>query len=116
MLEFLRECGVFGYLSVALIAVALAVVATKGRKTGRPCSMAAGFAVAILASGALGFAGGVNALGIAVMATPETDLVKRTASLAIGHREAVYNFVVAGGGALLVQLVGGLLAFGKKPQ
>jgi hypothetical protein len=90
-------------------------VTTVGRRWGRPGSVAAAWAVAILAAGAIGYGTGQRAVKRAFEAL-RTDAAGQRVDfqpaqlvvmLSRGSSEAAGNYVLAGTGALMVMLFGG---------
>jgi hypothetical protein len=110
------------WVSLFLTVAGLAAVVTVGRKRGRPGSVAATWAVAVLASGAIGFATGQRMVdrGINGM-VPHGDHAeflpeRRTAMLSRGTREASANLFLAGFEALGLSAVGGALSLIVRPK
>jgi len=116
MFEFFSHCGFVGYLALALILAGLAVTATVGRKIKRPGSVAAAFAVAVLACGALGFGLGQHRVDSVVSTIERKDVEKRVMLLSIGTREASGHLILGGVGALVVSVVGGGLALAVRRE
>lgn len=116
IIELVTDCGVFGM--VAIVTTAAGAVATLriGRRVGRPGSVAAGFAAAVLSLGAIGYGLGVFAVERAVNKVAELDAAQRVVLLNMGNREAAGNLIVAGTGALLLLALGGALALTHKPR
>jgi hypothetical protein len=114
MLSLIQDSG-FGAWPVILFTLAgLAATLTVGRRSGRPGSVAAAFALCALAAGALAFAMGQRAVESYVLRQPEGALADKITALATGTREASGGLMLAGAGALLVMLVGGVLALRAK--
>jgi hypothetical protein len=114
MFHLISESGIGGWIVLLFTIVGLAVVLTVGRRSGRPGSMAAIWAAAILAAGAIGYGTGQHATDRGLR-NPDIDPQRRAALLARGSAESASNFILAGNGALLVLLAGGLLsAFRRK--
>ncbi len=113
MFQLMHESGYGAWLSLILALAGLAATFTLGRRSGRPGSVAAAFAAAVLASGQLGVGGGQRKVDRAVQSTPESDLDTRVAILSVGTREASANLLFSGACALLVSAVGGAVALGQ---
>ena len=114
MWTMMHESGFGAWVSLFLAVAGLAAVVTVGRKRGRPGGVAATWAVAVLASGAIGFAAGQRMVdrGIDHMGgNPQ-----RVAMLSRGTREASANLFLAGFEALALSAVGGALALIVKPK
>jgi hypothetical protein len=107
----------------------VAAVTTVGRRSGRPGSTAAAWAVVILAAGALGYGTGqrkvsawVNqqshhhAQGAAPSGEQPPPSDQRLAILSEGTGEAAANYVLAGVCALLVSALGGVLVFFRRDR
>jgi hypothetical protein len=122
MLQIFQESGIGGWIVLIFTIAGLAAVTTVGRRWGRPGSVAAAWAVAILAAGSIGFGFGQRSVnrgmrgvagdGSGQMNAPPPE--RMVAMLSRGTAEAAGNYVLAGNGALLVLLVGGLLVFFRK--
>jgi hypothetical protein len=112
MLEIMHESGFGAYLTLFLAVAGLAATVTVGRRGGRPGSVAAAFAAAVLASGQLGAGTGQRSVDRAVSLLPEADHAARVAILSAGTREASANLLFSGACGLAVAAVGGLLALG----
>jgi len=116
MWTLISESGFGAWVSLFLTVAGLAAVVTVGRKRGRPGGVAATWAVAVLASGAIGFAAGqrmvdrgINGMGHGNH--PETIAPeRRTAALSHGTKEASGNLFLAGFEALGLSAVGGALS------
>ena len=108
MIDIIRECGFAAWLSLLIFVGGLAAVFTVGRKVGRPGSVAAAFAVAVIASGALGIGTGQRLVDRAAMG--QTELAKQVEFLSIGTREASANLLLSGACGLLLMAVGGGMA------
>jgi hypothetical protein len=114
MLSLIQDSG-WGAWPVLLFTLAgLAATLTVGRKLGRPGSVAAAFALCALAAGALSFASGQHAVETFVMKLPDSALAEKVTALATGTREASGGLMLAGFGALLVMVLGGVLSLGQK--
>ena len=112
MLEIMHESG-FGAVLTLLLAIAgIAATLAAGRRSGRPGSVAAAFAAAVLASGQLGAGTGQRKVDRAVLGLEESDLATRVKMLSVGTREASANLLFSGACGLAVAAVGGLLAMG----
>ncbi len=116
MLEIMRESGFGAYLTLILALAGLAATVTVGRRNGRPGSVAAAFAAAVLASGQLGAGTGQRKVDRAVSGLPETDLASRVAILSVGTREASANLLLSGACGLAVAAVGGALAIAARKR
>jgi hypothetical protein len=127
MFNLIHESGWGGWFTLILSVAGLAAVTTVGRWRGRPGSVGAAWAVAVLAAGALGFATGQRACDrglTSVMhshppeggaeAHPPADPGHAVLMLSHGTREASGNLILAGAGALIISLVGGTLALVRK--
>ncbi|MBN2360574.1 MAG: hypothetical protein JXR83_14050 [Deltaproteobacteria bacterium] len=108
MIDIIRECGFAAWLSLLIFIGGLAAVFTVGRKVGRPGSVAAAFAVAVVASGALGIGAGQRMVDRAVQ--QQTEIAKQVEYLRIGTREAAANLLLSGACGLLLMAVGGGMA------
>jgi hypothetical protein len=123
MWTLIHESGFGAWVSLFLTVIGLAAIVTVGRKRGRPGSVAATWAVAVLASGAIGFAAGQRMVdrGINEM-IPHGDHKeapapeRRTAMLSRGTREASANLFLAGFEALGLSAVGGALSLIVRPK
>jgi hypothetical protein len=122
MWTLMHESGFGAWVSLFLTVIGLAAIVTVGRKRGRPGSVAATWAVAVLASGAIGFAAGQRMVdrGINGMIAhgdhPEAPPERRTAMLSRGTREASANLFLAGFEALALSAVGGALSLIVRPK
>jgi hypothetical protein len=128
MFEVIRESGIAGWAALLLTIAGAAAVTTIGRRRARPGSVAASWAVVVLACGALGMAMGqrmvdraVRGSEVAGVATSrplphwtEQDLPRRVSILSIGTREASANLYLSAAGALLLCVLGGALALMQK--
>lgn len=112
-MEFITECGVFGYLDLLAAIAGLVTAATWGRKIGKPGGVATVFAVALMALGGVGFGAGMRMVEKAVAAA---EAAKRVDLVTIGSREASGNLLLAGLCALAVLAVGGVLTLMQKPK
>jgi hypothetical protein len=110
MMDLIRESGWGAWFTILIFVAGLAAVFTVGRARKRPGSVAAAFAVAILAAGALGMATGQRSVDRAVHSLPETDLAQKIEWMTIGTREAATNLLLAGAGAMLLVAIGGVMA------
>jgi hypothetical protein len=114
MLSLIKDSG-FGAWPVLIFTLAgLAATLTVGRKSGRPGSVAAAFALCALAAGAVAFAAGQHAVETYVLHQPDGALADKVTALATGTREASGGLMLAGLGALVVMAVGGVLALRQK--
>src|SRR5687767_7789253 len=115
MLQMFHESGFGGWLVLLFTIAGLAAVTTVGRRWGRPGSVAAAWAAAILAAGAIGYGTGQRSTNRALgfvrpdqNGQPAEISAQRWVSLlSRGTAEAAGNYVLAGNGALLVLLTGG---------
>jgi hypothetical protein len=110
MIDLIHESGWGAWFSLILTLAGIAAVLTVGRRTRRPGSIAAAWAVAILASGAMGVGSGQRAVDAYVHDTPAADLAKRVEAVSVGTREASANLLLSGGCAMIVLAIGGTLA------
>jgi hypothetical protein len=108
MMTLIHESGFGGWLTLLLFIGGLAAIFTVGRKLGRPGSVAAAFAVAVLASGSLGIGTGQRAVDRYVQ--NQTEIGQRVEGLSIGTREAAANLLLSGAGGLLLMAIGGSMA------
>jgi hypothetical protein len=115
MFDFIRDSGASGWITILFTLAGLAAVTTVGRRWGRPGSVAAAWAVAVLASGAIGHGAGQRAVDRA-LGSPSIDESKRAALLSRGTAEAAATGIVAGSSALLICAVGGLLVVFRKRE
>jgi hypothetical protein len=110
MLDLIKDSG-FGAWPVLLLTLGgIAAVLTLGRSVKRPGSVAAAFALAALAAGALAFAMGQRAVESYVIKLPGEDLAGKIEGLAVGTREASGGLMLAGACALVLLSLGGILA------
>ena len=123
MWTLIHESGFGAWVSLFLTVVGLAAVVTVGRKRGRPGGVAAAWAVAVLASGAIGFATGQRmvdrSINMGMIHGDHTEPVpseRRTAMLSRGTREASANLFLSGFEALALSAVGGALSLLVKPN
>lgn len=123
MFQLIHEAGIGAWFVILFIIAGLAAVTTVGRRWGRPGSIAAVWAVVILAAGANGFAAGQRMVDRGINrpnhpAHPDRpnppDPGMRIALLSRGSAEAAANLTLAANGALLVMLVGGAMVFFRK--
>ena len=125
MFDLIHESGFAAWVTLLLTVAGAAAITTVGRKRRRPGSVAAAWAIAVLAAGSLGFATGQRKVdqGLrGVLHQPEVDPTAATPPpppvdarralqmMSIGTREASGNLLLAGGGALVLCLLGGVLA------
>jgi hypothetical protein len=108
MIELVHESGWGAWAVLLLTLLGLAAALTVGRARGRPGSIAAAFAVAVLAAGQLGVSSGQRRVDQHVRLEP--DLARRVEMLSTGTREASANLLLSGGCAMIVMIVGGALA------
>jgi hypothetical protein len=120
------------WLILLLFIAGVAAVTTVGRRSGRPGSTAAAWAVAILAAGSLGYGVGQRRVNAAVnhaahaaattegrpATPPDAQQIEkaqeRVALLSEGTSEAAANYLLAGISALLVSALGGLLVLFRR--
>jgi hypothetical protein len=124
MLQIFNESGIGGWMVLLFTIAGLAAVTTVGRRWGRPGSVAAAWAVAILAAGALGFGTGQRSVNraFATLRAQQTNAADEAGTrpdqmvimLSRGTSEAAGNYVLAGTGALMVMLVGGVFIVFRK--
>ena len=96
-MELILEAGVAGPVSLVLFVVGLVAV-VRGKDVAR------GFAVAILATGFVGFGVGERLVTRAAEAAPA--LSTKVAFLTVGTREASANLLLSGAMALLLVAIG----------
>ena len=115
MWTLIHESGFGAWVSLFLTVTGLAAVVTVGRKWARPGAVGAAWAVAVLASGAIGFAAGQRMVdrGINEM---HVESGHRVAMLSRGTREASANLFLSGFGALGLCAVGGVMALVVRPK
>jgi hypothetical protein len=122
MWTLIHESGFGAWVSLFLTVAGLAAVVTVGRKRGRPGGVAATWAVAVLASGAIGFAAGQRMVdrGISGMIVhgehQEMTPDHRVGALSRGTREASANLFLSGLEALGLSAVGGALSLLVRPK
>jgi LPXTG-motif cell wall-anchored protein len=125
MIQIFHESGFGGWVVLLFTIAGLAAVTTVGRRWGRPGSVAAAWAVAILAAGSIGFGAGQRSVDRAINSIRQAEAAgqidagaagRRVALLSRGTAEAAGNYLLAGGGALGVLLIGGLLVFTRKKE
>ena len=116
MFQLMHESGYGAWLSLILALAGLAATFTVGRRSGRPGSVAAAFAAAVLASGQLGVGGGQRKVDAAVQSIPAADLATRVEILSVGTREASANLLFSGACAMLVLAVGGALGQARRRE
>jgi hypothetical protein len=115
MWTLIHESGFGAWVSLFLTVAGLAAVVTVGRKRARPGSVAAAWAVAVLASGAIGFAAGQRMVDKGINGVPAEN-THRVAMLSRGTREASANLFLSGFGALALCAVGGGLSLVVRPK
>ncbi len=118
MMDLINESGWGAWVVFFFALAGVAATLTVGRRVKRPGSIAAAFAVGVLAAGAIGFASGQRAVERYVNhKVPAEDLALRLEHLTVGTREATSNLALAGLCALVLMSVGGGLALrqGKLP-
>jgi len=115
MWTIIHESGFGAWVSLFLTVAGLAAVVTVGRKRARPGGVAAAWAVAVLASGAIGFASGQRMVDKGINGISEQN-THRVAMLSRGTREASANLFLSGFGALGLCAVGGALSLVIRPK
>ena len=110
MIGIIHESGWGAWASLLFTLLGIIAVFTIGRMRGRPGTVAAAFAVAILASGQLGVGTGQRKVDQFVQSLPKDNLADKVEALSVGTREASANLLLAGGCALLVSIIGGAMA------
>ncbi len=110
MIDIIHESGFGAFASLFFALAGLAAILTVGRKSGRPGSIAAAFAVAVLAAGALGVGTGQRKVDHAVREIPAGDVAQRVEILSLGTREASANLLLSGSCAITLMIIGGGLA------
>lgn len=111
MMDIIHESGWGAWASLLITLLGLVATFTIGRMRGRPGTVAAAFAVAILASGQLGVGTGQRKVDWYVQTqVAKEDLAKKIEVLSVGTREASANLLLSGGCAMLVSIVGGVMA------
>jgi hypothetical protein len=110
MMTIIHESGWGAWASLIFTFLGIAAVLTVGRSRRRPGTIAAAFAVAVLASGALGVGSGQRRVDPFVQQLPKDDLATKVEILSIGTREASANLLLSGGCAMLLMMIGGALA------
>jgi hypothetical protein len=124
MFDLIHESGFGAWMTLLFAVAGAAAITTVGRKRRRPGSVAAAWAVAVLASGAIGFSTGQRKVDQGLRAVfhapaaeptaggppPPVDTRRAVQMMSIGTREASGNLLLAGGAALILCLIGGVLA------
>jgi hypothetical protein len=110
MIGIIHESGWGAWFSLFLTLLGLVATFTIGRKKARPGTVAAAFAVAILASGQLGVSTGQRKVDQYVQSVPKEDLQKKVEALSVGTREASANLLLSGGCAMVLSMIGGVMA------
>jgi hypothetical protein len=122
MFDLIHESGFGAWMTLLFTVAGAAAITTVGRKRRRPGSVAAAWAVVVLASGAIGFSTGQRKVdqglhavlheptAAAEVAPPPVDARRALQIMSIGTREASGNLLLAGGAALVLCLIGGVLA------
>lgn len=116
MWTIINESGFGAWVSLFLTVAGLAAVVTVGRKRARPGAVAAAWAVAVLASGAIGFAAGQRMVDKGINHSKVAESGHRVAMLSRGTREASANLFLSGFGALGLCAVGGALSLVVRPK
>jgi hypothetical protein len=114
MWSLIQDSGFGAWPVIVFTLAGLAATLTVGRRSGRPGSIAASFALCVLAAGALAFAAGQHAVESYVLHQPDSAIADKVTALATGTREASGGLLLAGAGALLVMALGGILAITQK--
>jgi hypothetical protein len=112
MWTLIVESGFAAWVTLFLTVAGAAAVVTVGRKRGRPGGVAASWAVAVLAAGALGFATGQRKVDQGIRGIPP-ESPNRVVMLSIGTREASANLLLAGMAGLLLCSIGGVLSLAR---
>jgi hypothetical protein len=115
MWSVIRESGLGAWVTLFLTVAGLAAVVTVGRKRARPGGVAAAWAVAVLASGAIGFGAGQRMVDRGIDRDHHENS-QQTAMLSRGTREASANLFLSGFGALGLCAVGGVLSLIIRPK
>jgi hypothetical protein len=115
MWKLIVESGFGAWVTLFLTVIGAAAVVTVGRRRGRPGGVAAAWAVAVLAAGAIGFATGQRKVDQGIRGIPPENAA-RVAMLSIGTREASTNMLLSGFAALSLCTVGGLLSLAKPKE
>jgi hypothetical protein len=110
MMGIIHESGWAAWLSLVLTLLGLVATFTIGRKRGRPGTVAAAFAVAILASGQLGVGTGQRKVDQYVQNLPKENLADKVEALSVGTREASANLLLSGVCSFWVSVIGGVAA------
>jgi hypothetical protein len=128
MWNLIHDSGWGAWLTLLLTVAGAAATVTIGRRRGRPGSVAAAWAVAVLASGALGFSSGQRLVDKAVRGlivrhegkttaegadVPRPDPGMAIQMMSVGTREASSNFLLAGVGGILLSALGGVLSLAR---
>lgn len=108
MMTIIHESGFGAWASLIIFFMGIAAVLTVGRAKRRPGSVAAAFAVAVLASGAIGVGTGQRNVDRFVQQTQE--LGEKVEILSVGTREASANLLLSGGCAMVLVMLGGAMA------
>jgi hypothetical protein len=125
MFQIFQESGFGGWMVLLFTIAGLAAVTTVGRRWGRPGSIAACWAVAVLAAGAIGIGTAQRSVNRAMggfrRPAGEAEVARQPPELMVGllsrgTAEAASNYLLAGQGALLVLLVGGVLVLFRKKE
>ncbi len=110
MMDIIHESGWGAWASLLITLLGLVATFTIGRMRGRPGTVAAAFAVAILASGQLGVGTGQRKVDQYVQSLPKEGLAEKVEALSVGTREASANLLLSGGCAMILSIVGGVMA------
>ena len=111
MIDIVHESGWGAWASLLITLLGLVATFTIGRMRGRPGTVAAAFAVAILASGQLGVGTGQRKVDWYVQTqVAKDDVAHKVEALSVGTREASANLLLSGGCALLLSMIGGVMA------
>lgn len=115
MWTLMVESGFAAWVTLFLTVAGIAAVITVGRKRGRPGGVAAAWAVAVLAAGAMGFATGQRMVDRGIRGIP-AESPNRVVMLSIGTREASANLLLSGIAALALCSVGGVLSLARPKE
>lgn len=117
MLELIHESGWGAWPTLLAFVVGLGATITLGRRLGRPGSVAAAWAAAVMALAMLGVSTGQRAVDNYVQ-TRATTIEEKVEAVSVGTREASTNLLFGGACGTLLMIVGGVLslaALRKKP-
>jgi hypothetical protein len=115
MFQVIKQSGAVGWVTLLLTIAGLAAITTIGRRWGRPGSVAAAWAVVVLASGVIGH--GVNQLIVdRALQSGTIEAAHRLALLSHGTAESAATGVIAGNCALLLSAVGGVMVLLRRRE